>query len=351
MISTAVMKIEKEQYGELEDGRKVYLFTLANSNKVEVSITNYGGIITAIRTPDNLGKVANIVLGFDNLQGYLKEHPYFGALIGRYGNRIAKGEFTLDGMEYKLAVNNGENHLHGGIKGFDRVLWEPETTAGENETQLILHYRSEDGEEGYPGNLDVHVTYALNEKNELHIRYQATADKATPVNLTNHSYFNLSGSPKNEIFDHEVKMNAGQYIPVDDGAIPVNGLKEVDDTAFDFRTPKKVGRDFDKLQNGYDHTFVVDGPDGSMNHAATVVDHAVGRKMEVLTTEPGFQFYTGNYLGEFKDENGEAFGNQTAMCFETQHFPDSPNRPEFPSTILKPGETYESETIFRFSSE
>ncbi len=342
-------QIQEETFGQLEDGRSVSLYTLSNLNNVEVEITNYGGIVTAIRTPDSQGDLENVVLGFDSLDKYLEGTPYFGAIIGRYGNRIADAQFTLNDTTYELAANDGNNHLHGGNQGYDKVLWEGEMM---DDGSLQLTYLSEDGEEGYPGNLDITVVYTLTNDNELQIDYQATTDKATPVNLTNHSYFNLSGQPDSTILDHELMIDAGQYTPVDDELIPTGDLASVEGTPFDFTEFNEIGARIDQVEGGYDHNWVLNQPEAeSMFHAATLYSPASEREMQVYTTEPGLQFYSGNFLdGSLQGPDGTPYVQHAALCLETQHFPNSPNEPDFPSTILEPGETYETTTIYQFST-
>lgn len=344
--------ITQKPFGTLEDGREASLFTLTNEQNMTVSITNYGGILTTIRTPDKNGTMDNVVLGFNSLQPYLEGTPYFGAIIGRYGNRIANGRFELNGTEHTLATNDGNNHLHGGIKGFDKVLWNAEP---QPDGSLKLTYLSEDGEEGYPGNLNVEVVYALSNKNELIIRYKATSDKATPVNLTNHSYFNLSGEPEQTILDHNLKINAQKYTPVNDELIPTGELKPVEGTPFDFTSFHTIGERIDQVPGGYDHNFVLNrssNSEDSLFHAATVRHPESGREMKVFTTEPGLQFYSGNFLdGSLKAPDGSSMVKHAALCLETQHFPNSPNEPGFPSTILQPGELYQTTTIYQFSTQ
>lgn len=346
--------MKKQPFG-MVDGQSVDLYTLTNRNQVEAAITNYGGIVVLLKTPDRQGKLADIVLGFDSLDGYLKGHPYFGAIIGRYGNRIAKGKFTLGGTEYKLAANNGENHLHGGTKGFDKVVWKARQ-AGPN--QLELSYTSKDGEEGYPGNLAVRVTYTLTDTNELKIDYSGSTDKETVVNLTNHSYFNLAGAGEGDILGHEVLIRASRFTPVDAGLIPSGELKPVKGTPFDFVYTRTIGERIGTndqqliLGKGYDHNYVLESRGGALALAARVREPASGRIMEVLTTEPGLQFYTGNFLdGSITGKGGKVYRQRYGFCMETQHFPDSPNKPEFPSVVLTPGKTYQSTTVYRFSAD
>jgi aldose 1-epimerase len=348
-------KVEKQPFGKTADGTPVDLYTLTNSKGVRVAITNYGGIVVSLFTPDRNGNPGDIVLGFERLEDYLKGHPYFGAIIGRYGNRIAKGRFTLDGVEYKLAQNNGENHLHGGLVGFDKKVWKARDFVDAEGQHLELRYTSPDGEEGYPGNLDVTVTYSLNEQNQLRIDYVATTDKPTVVNLTNHSYFNLAG--EGDILGHLLRLNADYFTPVDAGLIPTGELRPVKGTPFDFTEPTPIGarieQDDEQLRygRGYDHNFVLRGGGGSLAEAAEVYEPKTGRVLRVLTTEPGVQFYTGNFLdGTLRGKYGRVYHRRTGFCLETQHFPDSPNKPHFPTTVLRPGQTYRSTTIYEFSA-
>ena len=345
-------ELAKRVFGQMPDGKPVESFTLTNANGIEVTAIPYGAIITSLKTPDRSGRPGDIVLGFDSLDGYLKEHPYFGAIVGRYGNRIAKGQFTLDGRTYPLAKNNGPNHLHGGIKGFDKVLW---TAAAVGANAVAFSRTSADGEEGYPGNLKVRVTYTLTDKNELIVDYLATTDKATPVNLTQHSYFNLSAGKSADILGHELVINADRYTPVDATLIPTGELAPVEGTPFDFRKPvaigKRIDQDHPQLANGkgYDHNWVLNRSGAGPQLAARVLDPASGRTLEVRTTEPGMQFYAGNFLdGTLKGKGGQVYGRRSGFCLETQHYPDSPNQPKFPSTILKPGQEYKSQTVFTF---
>lgn len=341
--------VNQESFGNLEDGREAQLFTLTNANGMEVQITNYGGIVTSIKVPDNEGELENVVLGFDDLEKYESGHPYFGAIIGRYGNRIADGEFEIDGTEYELATNDGDNHLHGGEQGFDKVLWDAEIS-GDN--SLTLSYLSEDGEEGYPGNLDVTVVYSLTDDNELEITYNATTDKATPVNLTNHSYFNLSGNPANTILSHRLQINANYYTPVNDELIPTGEIAPVEDTPFDFTEPHQIGARIDQVEGGYDHNFVLRrAPSDTLYLAATLFSPESGREMKVFTMEPGLQFYSGNFLdGSLSGPENTSYEQHAGLCLETQHFPNSPNEPDFPSTILQPGEEYHTVTVYQFST-
>jgi len=349
-------KLTSEAWGKTTDGTPISLYTLTNAKGAEARIATYGGIVVSLKVPDKSAQMGDIVLGFDSLDGYLQQPPppYFGALIGRYGNRIAKGKFTLNGVEYTLAKNNGENHLHGGVRGFDKRVWTAKEGAGQS---LELSYLSKDGEEGYPGNLSVTVTYTLTDNNELKIDYAATTDKDTVVNLTNHSYFNLAGQGEGDILNHQVTIYADKFTPVDKGLIPTGELKNVEGTPFDFRTPKAIGERIDandeqiKLGPGYDHNWVLNRTGNSLEPAAKVTEAKSGRVMEVLTMEPGLQFYTGNFLdGTFHGKGGKVYGRRSAFCMETQHFPDSPNKPDFPSTVLKPGARYQTTTVYRFST-
>lgn len=350
-METKKMTIKKEFFGKTKDGEKVDLFTLTNCHNMVVKIMNYGGIVTSILVPDKKGEFADVVLGFDDLAGYEGEHPYFGAIVGRYGNRIAKGKFTLDGTTYTLAANNGNNHLHGGIKGYDKVVWQAEEIKKENEVGVKLSYVSKDGEEGYPGNLAITVTYSLTDDNELKIDYTAETDKATPVNLTHHSYFNLEGAGSGDTLGHLLTIHADRYTPVDDELIPTGEVKPVQDTPLDFRNPVAIGARINDVPGGYDHNYVLTGSGGSMRPAANVSAPGSGRLMTVLTTEPAIQFYSGNFLdGSNTGKNGKLYNKHYGFCLETQHFPDSPNQQAFPSTILRPGETYRHRTIYKFST-
>ncbi|MBY0478251.1 MAG: galactose mutarotase [Chitinophagaceae bacterium] len=345
--ASANEKITKVAWGEA-DGKQVDLYTLTNANGVQVKITTYGGIVTSWVTPDKDGNKSNVVLGFDSLSGYLAKPPYFGAIIGRYGNRIAKGRFKIDTAIYQLATNNGENHLHGGNKGYDKVVWD--ATPSDSTASLTLTYLSKDGEEGYPGNLNITVVYTLTDENELLIEYSAETDKATVVNLTNHSYFNLTGDVNNTILDHQLQINASKYTPVDAGLIPTGELKDVNGTAFDFLQPHKIGERIAAVEGGYDHNFVLTRNGSDLELVATLSDSVSGRKLEVFTTEPGLQFYSGNFLdGTIKTSDGKSINLHTGLCLETQHFPDSPNKPAFPSTLLKPGEKYHTVTKYKVS--
>ncbi|MCA8830977.1 aldose epimerase family protein [Hymenobacter pini] len=338
-------------FGRLADGTEAQLYTLRNAHGVQVSITNYGGTVTKLLVPDKAGQLGDVVLGFDSLAGYqspeyVKAGPYFGALIGRYGNRIAKGKFTLNGQQYTLATNNGANHLHGGLKGFDKVVWQAQPGHSAQGQTLTLTYRSKDGEEGYPGTLQVTVVYTLTPDDALQIDYAATTDKATPVNLTNHSYFNLGGGK--DVLGHEVTLPADRYTVVDASLIPTGELRPVKGTPFDFTSAHAIGERIGQVPGGYDHNWVLNQTDG-LHEAATVYEPTTGRTLTVRTTEPGLQFYTGNFLdGSLKGKGGKVYGKHAGFCLETQHFPDSPNQPAFPSTILQPGQTLRSTTSYTF---
>lgn len=344
-------KVEKSFFGMTPDGDSAMLYTLKNERDITITITNWGGIITGIHTPDRNGKSTNIVLGFDHLDQYLKSQPYFGAIVGRYGNRIANAQFTLDGETCHLAANDGNNSLHGGVKGFDKKLWDPKVISCEERSALQLTYLSPDGEEGYPGNLKVTVTYELL-MDQLYITYEAETDKPTVLNLTNHSYFNLAG--EGTILDHIMYLNATRYTPVNDELIPTGELAYVEGTPFDFRKPHAIGEHFDEVGGnppGYDHNFVIDGSEGESRLAAKVMDPKTGRFLEVQTTQPGVQFYTGNFLDGTLVSGNRTFIQHSGLCLETQHFPDSPNQPAFPTTVLRPGEKFVSRTIFKFGVE
>jgi len=333
------------------DGKAITEYTLTNANGMQLSIINYGGTITKLTTPDKNGKFGDVVLGYDSLSGYLQRgNPYFGALIGRYGNRIGKATFTLDGQTYNMDKNDGSNSLHGGNKGYDKVVW---TAEKQGDNSLKLTYHSKDGEGGYPGNLDVTVVYTLEADNGVKIDYAATTDKATPVNLTNHAYYNLSAGTDSTILNNEIQINADKYTPVDAGLIPTGELADVKGTAFDFTSSKPIGRDIAQVKGGYDHNWVLNKKGNSLEKIVTLYHPASGRVMEVYTTEPGVQFYTGNFLnGRLANtKGGVKYVKNAALCLETQHFPDSPNHPNFPSTILKPGETYKSTTVYKFSTK
>jgi aldose 1-epimerase len=347
--------IQKSTFGKMADGQKVELYTLANRKGMQVAITNYGGTVVRLAVPDRQGKLADVVLGFDDLKGYLGKNPFFGALVGRYANRIGGARFKLNGVEYKLAANDGKNSLHGGLQGFDKKVWKAKQIPGA-EPALELTYVSKDGEERYPGNLTATVVYTLKNNNELEIDYRATSDKDTVVNLTNHSYFNLAGAGKGDILKTEVMINADRFTPVDSTLIPTGELRKVEGTPLDFRQPTAIGARINaddeqmKFGKGYDHNFVLNRTGPGLVLAARAVDPDSGRQLEVYTTQPAVQLYTGNFLdGSVKGKGGIAYGRRSAFCLETQHYPDSPNQPRFPSTELKPGHTYHEVTVFRFA--
>lgn len=354
--ATEAVTIVKSEYGTTEKGEKVDSYKLKNQKGMEVDIITYGGIITSLKVPNKDGKSEEVVLGFNSLEQYMKPNPYFGALIGRFGNRIAKGKFTLDGKEYKLALNNDKNALHGGPEGFHRVVWTAEEVKGGDNASLKLKYISKDMEEGYPGNLTVYVTYTLTNDNALDVVYEATTDKKTVLNLTQHSYFNLSSDFAKPILDHEITIDADKLVPVDATLIPTGELTDVTNTPFDFRKPKTVGKEIgakdDQLKKGlgYDHCWVLNNQDKGERFAASAYDATSGRLLEVFTDQPGIQLYTGNFLdGTLPMRNGGTYAHRTGFCLETQHYPDSPNQKNFPSTVLSPGENYKTKTTFKFS--
>ena len=356
MTMNAKTKLTSADFGKTPEGVPVKIYTLTNDHGLEARITNYGGIVVSLKTPDRKGIMADIVLGSDTLADYVNSpSPYFGALIGRYGNRIGRARFSLDGVEYKLAANNGANSLHGGTRGFNKVVWTPRELP---DGGLELTYLSKDGEEGYPGNLTVTVDYHLTNANELKIDYTATTDKNTVLNLTNHSYFNLKGAGNGDILDHIVMLNADRFTPVDAGLIPTGELRPVSGTPFDFRKPTSIGARIQqndeqlKLGNGYDHNWVLNKSGAGPSLAARVEEPTTGRVLEVLTDQPGVQFYTGNFLdGTVKAKGGKKYPFRSGLCLETQHFPDSPNKPNFPSTLLKPGQQFNSTTVYRFTTK
>jgi len=360
LLATLILVPAPTVLAQVEDFDSIKLYTLKNDHGMVVKVTNYGAIMTSIAVPDRTGKLADVALGYDRVEGYINavDKPYFGAIVGRYGNRIANGEFTLDGETYSLLKNNGDNHLHGGAIGFDKVVWDAKFQPKKN--RIMLSYLAKDKEEGYPGNLSLSVTYTLTADNEIEIDYHATTDKATPVNVTQHTYFNLKGEGEGTILDHELMLNAPKFTPVEKGLIPTGEMPDVGGTPFDFTTPKAIGRDIaqDNEQltfgGGFDHNWVLDkgGKDGELTLAARVYEPTTGRVLEVLTTEPGIQFYCGNFLdGRLKGKSGKPYVHRGGFCLETQHYPDSPNQPNFPSTILKPGETWQSHTVFKFSTK
>jgi aldose 1-epimerase len=350
--------IKKESFGSIREGTPVDLYTLTNSHGVEARVTNYGGILVSLRVPDKNGKLADVVLGYDNVDGYLQNPAYFGAIVGRYVNRIANGLFTLDGVKYFLAKNNGPNSLHGGLKGFDKKIWQAEPLGKKRNVGVVFTYVSKDGEEGYPGNLKVKVRYTLTEDSKLVVEYDAVTDKATPVNLTNHSYFNLAGEGNGDVLGHELTLNADRFTTVVKSLIPTGELRPVKGTPLDFTKATAIGARINQnyeqliLAGGYDHNFVINGKGGSLELAARVREPNSGRVMEVYTTEPGVQFYTGNFLdGTIAGKQGHVYKQHYGFCLETQHFPDSPNHSGFPSTILRPGQTFHSRTIYKFSAK
>jgi aldose 1-epimerase len=348
-------KITRARFGKTRDGKRVDIYTLRNGNGVEARICNYGGILVSFKAPDRDGHMGDVVLGYDNLDGYLTNSPYFGALIGRYGNRIANGKFTLDDVTYKLAANNPPNALHGGLKGFDKVVWRAKIIQSDAGPALELTYRSKDGEEGYPGNLKVKAVYTLMSDNGLRLEFTATTDKDTVLNLTQHSYFNLAGH--GDVLGHKVFIDADRFTPVDRTLIPTGELRPVDETPFDFLEPTAIGARIQqddrqlKFGNGYDHNFVLNHPKGRLDVIAQVSEPATGRVLEVLSTEPGLQFYTGNFLdGTITGKGGRVYNLRNAFCMEPQHFPNSPNQSDFPSTALRPGQVYHNTIIFRLST-
>jgi aldose 1-epimerase len=348
------MNLQQQPYGTAGGGRYADLYTLTNNQGISVTLTNYGGIVTALHTPDRDGQLGDIVLGYDTLDEYVARNPFFGCLVGRFGNRIAGGKFTFKGKTYELALNNGKNHLHGGKVGFDKVLWAAEPFSTPNSVGVKLRYTSADGEEGYPGNLAVTVVYTLTDENEFALEYGATTDQATILNLTNHTYFNLAGA--GDILDHVLQLNADRFTPVDDTLIPTGELRSVAGTPFDFRTPTTIGARIDQADEqlqfgkGYDQNFVVNGTPGELRRAALVSEPASGRTLEVLTTQPGVQFYSGNVLPDLTGKGGAPYMRRYGFCLETQHFPDSPNQPTFPSVALEPGQRYDETTVWKFGT-
>jgi aldose 1-epimerase len=352
-------KIEKQSFGKTADGQEVSSYTLKNPSGMEVTITNYGGTIASIKVPDRNKKFDDVVLGFENVDGYTAKTntAYFGALIGRYGNRIAHGTFTLDGHSYHIPTNDGPNSLHGGLKGFDKRVWGAKEVSSSLGPALELHYLSHDGEEGFPGNLNVTVRYTLDDRSGLHIDYSATTDKDTVLNLTNHSYFNLAGAGSETVLHHKLTLGADRYTPVDATLIPTGTIDSVAGTPFDFRKANEIGERIDqdnqqlKLGKGYDHNFVLNRPGDLSARAAKVEEPGSGRVLEVYTDQPGVQFYTGNFLDGTVRGIGGVYGHRSALCLETQHFPDSPNQPNFPSVVLHPGHRFHATTIYRFTTE
>jgi aldose 1-epimerase len=342
-------------FGRMPDGKAVEVFTLRNARGMEVRAITYGAIIQSIRVPDRSGRIGDVTLGYDSLPGYLTASPYFGAVVGRYANRIARGRFTLGGKTYRLATNNGPNHLHGGVKGFDKVVWEAKSFQRGDTAGVEFQHTSPDGDEGYPGTLQVSVTYTLTPSNQLEIEYRAKTDRATPVNLSQHSYFNLAGEGSGDILGHILEVDADRYTPVDSTLIPTGELASVRNTPFDFRTPTAIGARINrpdpqlKYGKGYDHNFVLNRSGPGLLHAVHVEEPKNGRTLDISTTEPGLQFYSGNFLdGTITGKAGHVYGHRSALVLETQHFPDSPNHPNFPSTILRPGNEYRSQTVFAF---
>lgn len=341
-------------FGTMPDGRPVESFTLANGNGIEVTAITYGATIVSLRTPDREGRSGDIVLGYPDLEGYLTDSPYFGAVVGRYGNRIARGRFAIDGQTYQLTVNDGVNHLHGGERGFDKVVWDADTVATDSTVAVTFSYTSPDGEEGYPGTLQARVTYTLNDSNELRVDYEAVTDAPTIVNLTQHSYFNLTGAERN-ILRHLLEIPADRYTPVDSTLIPTGEIAPVEGTPFDFRMAMPIGERIDaddeqlRRGGGYDHNFVLNRDSAGLALAAQVTEPSTGRTLTITTTEPGIQFYSGNFLdGTITGKEGRVYAHRYGFCLETQHYPDSPNEPGFPSTVLRPGEVYRSTTVFAF---
>lgn len=349
--------ISKKPFGKTKDGEAVELYTLKNANGLSAAIMTYGGTVVSLNVPDKAGKMADVVLGFDTIAEYEEKSPYFGCITGRYANRIAKGKFTLEGEEYTLAVNNDVNHLHGGLKGFDKKVWKASTEDSSNGPAITFKHTSPDGDEGYPGNLKMEVTYTLTNANELRIDYSATTDKSTVINLTNHSYFNLSGHGNGTILDHHLTLYADKYTPTDATAIPIGELASVTGTPFDFTSATPIGKRIDakntQLQygKGYDHNYVINGTPGTLRRTAVVKDPKSGRVMEISTTEPGVQLYTGNFLDGLTGKDGKTYPHRGALCLETQHFPDSPNQKAFPSVVLRPGKTYKHTTVHKFSAQ
>ena len=347
------MKINKMTFG-IADNKNIDLFELTNNSGISMSVTNYGGIITKFNMPDKIGNSSDITLGFNDLQSYINDSPYFGCIVGRYGNRIGNAKFSIDGTEYNLNKNDGDNNLHGGLKGFDKVIWNAKEVQNDNAIGIEFSYLSINGEEGFPGNLFTLVTYWLNNNNELKIEYKAETDKTTIVNLTNHAYWNLAGENSGNILNHILEINSDNFTPIDETLIPTGEIKSVKNTPMDFTSPKIIGKDIEadydqlKIAGGFDHNWVINGND-NINFAARVSEPNSGRVMEVHTSEPGIQFYTGNFIdGTLVGKSGTSYRKRDGLCLETQHYPDSPNKPDFPSTILKPGEVYKTTTIHKF---
>lgn len=348
-------KIQKQSFGQTPDGKSVDLYVLNNAKGATCKVMTYGAIVTELQMPDRNGKFNDIVLGFDNLDGYLKGHPYFGAIVGRVGNRIAKGQFTLNGVTYQLATNNGPNHLHGGLKGFDKVVWKGEPLQSAGAVGVRFSYLSKDGEEGYPGNLKAEVIYTLTDDNELRIDYTVTTDKDTVANVTHHGYWNLGGAENGGILKHELTLNADRFTPVDATLIPTGELKPVAGTVMDFTAPHEIGERIQQVGGnpvGYDHNYVLNGGGGKLDLVARVREPITGRTMEIWSTEPGVQFYSGNFLdGTLRGKKNVVYSQYHGFCLETQHFPDSINHPNFPTYVIKAGQTYRSTTIHKFSAK
>ena len=353
VMGRAGLEVSQKLFGQMPDGHKVTLYELTNENGLYASVIDYGAILVSLHVPDRNGKKADVVLGFDNLDAYLKRNPLFGAIVGRYANRIAHANFTLDGNEYRLTANAGENHIHGGrSKRFDKVMWEGQTFRNNDAVGVRLTYLSKDGDEGFPGNLDCTVTYTLTNNNELKMSYEATTDKPTIVNLTNHSYFNLAGAGHGDVLNHEIIINADFYTPSDKALIPTGEIYFVKDTPLDFTEPKTIGARINELKQtrGYDHNYVLKNSSGTLVLAARIYEPASGRVMEVRTTEPGMQFYTANGMRGIQGKDGKTYNRHYGFCLETQHYPDSPNKPHFPSVVLRPGQKFSSMTVFAFSA-
>jgi aldose 1-epimerase len=344
------MSIEKRSMGQMPDGTQVDEFTLTGASGMRVRIMTYGATLRTVEVPDRNGRLDVVTCYLDSLEGYLAGHPYFGSVVGRYANRIAKGKFTLGGVEYTLATNNGANHLHGGIKGFDKAVWKAEAVMADDSLRVTFSHTSPDGDEGYPGTLNATATYTLTDDNQLRIEYTATTDKPTPVNLTNHAYWNLAGAGSGDVLGHQLMLNADRYLPVDEGLIPLGELAAVKGTPMDFTEPHAIGSRIAQVEGGYDHCYVLNKEQaGAMSLAARVVEPKSGRVMKIHTTQPAIQFYTGNFLDGSLTVAGKPCKKHYAFCLETEHFPDSPNHPEYPSTVLRPGETYHQVTIHKFS--
>jgi aldose 1-epimerase len=352
---TSSLAIQKVEFGKTPDGKTVNLFTIKNANGVELKVSEFGATLVSLKVPDREGNFKDIIQGFDNLEGYIKDNTFQGVTAGRYANRIGKGKFTLDGKEYTLATNDGENHLHGGVEGFGKKVWKGEELKTDEGAGVKFTYLSKDGEEGYPGNLDCTVKYILNNDNELKIVFDTKTDKPTPVNLTNHAYFNLKGEGEGTILDHKLKLNAEEYTPVDNGLIPTGEIKSVEGTPLDFTEAKTIGADIEKVDKkfsgGYDHNFVLPESGNSLTMVCRVVEPESGRTMEIYTTKPGTQFYSGNFLDGLKGKGGKVYDQHYAFCIEPQYYPDSPNKPNFPSCILRPGEEREEIILYKFSVE